>query len=262
MVQPTMSEKNRLAAAAESLKKAEGPKKLYVGSLHHNINEDMLHGIFSPFGNVERVSIMRDSITNISRGYAFVEFRESDSAEKAMSTLNNFELAGQQIKVNYGTVDTSIINIDSLDGEDMDVGVGMTPQSRVALMHKLAEGHNANILPPGYSSTSIPISSCCLVIGNMFDPAKETGTDWDREIHDDVLEECMKIGTILHVHVDKFSQGNVYVKCQNNLTASQVIVSFAGRQYAGNYITAELMSESTYHLKFPGAIAAIVPLRL
>jgi RNA-binding protein 39 len=67
----------------------------------------------------------------------------------------------------------------------------------------------------------------------MFDPAKETGTDWDREIHDDVLEECMKIGTILHVHVDKFSQGNVYVKCQNNLTASQVIVSFAGRQYAG-----------------------------
>jgi hypothetical protein len=32
--------------------------------------------------------------------------------------------------------------------------------------------------------------------------------------------------------------------------------------FVGNYITAELMSESTYHLKFPGAIAAIVPLRL
>ena len=35
----------------------------------------MLHGIFSPFGTVERVSIMKDSATNVSRGYAFVEVR-------------------------------------------------------------------------------------------------------------------------------------------------------------------------------------------
>lgn len=35
------------------------------------------------------------------------------------------------------------MNIDSLDNEDKDVGVGMTPQSRAALMAKLAEGHNA-----------------------------------------------------------------------------------------------------------------------
>ena len=42
----------RLAAAAQNLKKAEGPKKLYVGSLHYNINESMLKGIFEPFGQV------------------------------------------------------------------------------------------------------------------------------------------------------------------------------------------------------------------
>lgn len=180
MIQPTMAEKNRyffnfsffiflsylysLAAAAENLKKAEGPKKLYVGSLHYNITEDMLHGIFSPFGYIERVSIMRDTATNISRGYAFVEvsierwtdrrineciilfyfqFRDSESAERAMANLNGFELAGRPMKVNYGTIDTSVANIDSLDGEDMDVGIGMTPASRVALMHKLAEGRNS-----------------------------------------------------------------------------------------------------------------------
>ena len=33
--------------------------------------------------------------------------------------------------------------IETLDGEDMDSGIGMTPQSRAALMAKLAEGHNA-----------------------------------------------------------------------------------------------------------------------
>ncbi len=29
-----------------------GPMKLYIGSLHVNINEDMLRGIFEPFGSV------------------------------------------------------------------------------------------------------------------------------------------------------------------------------------------------------------------
>lgn len=75
--------------------------------------------------------------------YSCFQFRDSESAERAMANLNGFELAGRPMKVNYGTIDTSVANIDSLDGEDMDVGIGMTPASRVALMHKLAEGRNS-----------------------------------------------------------------------------------------------------------------------
>ena len=63
----------RLAAAAENLKKAEGPRKLYVGSLHYNINEEMLRAVFEPFGQVENVLISRDTDTGISRGYGFIQ---------------------------------------------------------------------------------------------------------------------------------------------------------------------------------------------
>ncbi len=65
----------RLAAAAENLKKAEGPRKLYVGSLHYNINEQMLKAVFEPFGQVEHVLIARDPETGISRQYGFIEVR-------------------------------------------------------------------------------------------------------------------------------------------------------------------------------------------
>ena len=58
-----------------------------------------------------------------------------------MSNLNGFELAGRTMKVNHVTErDTSAM--ETLDGEDTDGGVGMTPQSRAALMARLAEGHN------------------------------------------------------------------------------------------------------------------------
>lgn len=66
-----------------------------------------------------------------------------------MSNLNGFELAGRPMKVNHVTErDASLLlglgggAMEMLDGEDTDVGVGMTPQSRAALMAKLAEGHN------------------------------------------------------------------------------------------------------------------------
>ena len=55
LVQPSQAEKNRAAPAttpAQQTKAAEGPLRLYVGSLHFNISEDMLRGIFEPFGKV------------------------------------------------------------------------------------------------------------------------------------------------------------------------------------------------------------------
>ena len=72
------------------------------------------------------------------------QFKDSDVAERAKANLNGLELAGQAIVVNHVT-EKDYVNIDSLDGEDTDVGVGMTPQSRAALMAKLAEGHNAGL---------------------------------------------------------------------------------------------------------------------
>ena len=72
------------------------------------------------------------------------QFRDSDVAERAKANLNGLELAGRPIVVNHVT-EKDYVNIDSLDGEDSDIGVGMTPQSRAALMAKLAEGHNAGL---------------------------------------------------------------------------------------------------------------------
>lgn len=49
----SQAEKNRAAAAANNLQKGSaGPMRLYVGSLHFNITEEMLRGIFEPFGRV------------------------------------------------------------------------------------------------------------------------------------------------------------------------------------------------------------------
>ncbi|CAA9999996.1 unnamed protein product [Nesidiocoris tenuis] len=49
-----------------------GPMKLYIGSLHFNITEDMLRGIFEPFGKIDTVQLMTDPETGRSKGYGFI----------------------------------------------------------------------------------------------------------------------------------------------------------------------------------------------
>ena len=93
VVKPSNAEKNRLAAQAAAANAAQnsllqngigaltgsvvpshGPMKLYVGSLHFNITEEMLRGVFEPFGRIDNITLMRDQDTNRSRGYGFILF--------------------------------------------------------------------------------------------------------------------------------------------------------------------------------------------
>ena len=49
-----------------------GPMRLYVGSLHFNITEDMLRGIFEPFGKIDSIQLIMDQETLRSKGYGFI----------------------------------------------------------------------------------------------------------------------------------------------------------------------------------------------
>lgn len=266
IVQMTMAEKNRLAAQAQNLMKKEGPKKLYIGSLHYNITENIIKSIFEPFGHIEKLQIMRDE-AGLSKGFGFIEFREADSAERAMANLNGLELAGRPMKINHVTPEGGAGGVmmvpgamEALDSEDFEGGgIGMTQQGRTQLMAKLAEGHNAGLSVP---QVDVPAISACFMLSNMFDPSNETERNWDFDIRDDVLDECNKFGDVLHIHVDKTSpQGNVYVKCTTSRIAAAAFNSLNGRFFAGKKIVAQFIPETTYHLKFPQSVACVRPLK-
>ncbi|KAL8564588.1 hypothetical protein ACOMHN_032144 [Nucella lapillus] len=148
LVQATQSERNRMAMAtsmmaANSKAAPAGPTRLYVGSLHYNITEDMLKGIFEPFGKVDDVKLMRDHETGRSHGYGFLTFRSPEDAKKAMEQLNGFELAGRPMKVGNVTERSGGEGgpASNLDTDEMDrAGIGLGATGRLQLMAKLAEG--------------------------------------------------------------------------------------------------------------------------
>lgn len=66
------------AMLATTFQQNRGPMKLYVGSLHFNITEDMLRDIFEPFGKVsDRESNLKSYLTSVFFCYRSTVFNYS-----------------------------------------------------------------------------------------------------------------------------------------------------------------------------------------
>ncbi|XP_058819939.1 RNA-binding protein 39 isoform X2 [Topomyia yanbarensis] len=280
-VQHTQAEKNRLANSppAPPPKVTSGPMRLYVGSLHFNITEDMLRGIFEPFGKIDLIQLIMDSDTGRSKGYGFITFHNADDAKKALEQLNGFELAGRPMKVGNVTERLDVTTHASLDTDEMDrSGIDLGATGRLQLMFKLAEGAGLAVpraaadallatapqpAPQQPVQQSPPIATQCFLLTNMFDPATETNPNWDSEIQDDVVEECNKHGGVMHVYVDKQSPGgNVYVKCTSIATAVLAVNALHGRWFAGRVITAAYVPLINYHTLFPDSAQSTALLKI
>jgi len=82
-------------------------KKLFVGNLPFNTDEQALQDLFASCGAVESVNVMRDQATGRARGFAFVEMATEEDAQKAIDTLNNSSLDGRNLTVNEARPKTS-----------------------------------------------------------------------------------------------------------------------------------------------------------
>lgn len=74
-------------------------KKIYIGNLSYNVNDQSLTDLFSQFGNVESARIVTDRDSGRSKGFAFVEMSTDSEAATAIEKLNAFEFSGRSINV-------------------------------------------------------------------------------------------------------------------------------------------------------------------
>jgi len=75
-------------------------RKLFVGGLSWNTNDDGLRQAFSSFGDIDEAKVILDRETGRSRGFGFVTFLDATSARSAIEEMNGATVDGRNIKVN------------------------------------------------------------------------------------------------------------------------------------------------------------------
>uniref|UniRef100_A0A452THI1 Cold-inducible RNA-binding protein n=1 Tax=Ursus maritimus TaxID=29073 RepID=A0A452THI1_URSMA len=65
--------------------------KLFVGGLSFDTNEQSLEQVFSKYGQISEVVVVKDRETQRSRGFGFVTFENIDDAKDAMMAMNGKE---------------------------------------------------------------------------------------------------------------------------------------------------------------------------
>ena len=77
-------------------------KKIHVDNIEFNVHENLLKKFLSKFGTVKKCKIIRNNITNKSRGFGFVEFETEEDASKLVSCKEEeLYLNSRQMHVSY-----------------------------------------------------------------------------------------------------------------------------------------------------------------
>lgn len=74
--------------------------EIYVGNIPYQTDSEILHEIFSDYGQVNNVKIVVNHDTGKPRGYAFVIMNNDEEAKQAIEALDGSDIGGRPAKVN------------------------------------------------------------------------------------------------------------------------------------------------------------------
>lgn len=93
-----------IAQRREDRPKRQSKHSVFVGNLSWDIDttfvEDMLDDILGP-GSFESVRLATDNQTGRIRGFGHVDFKDSETAARAVIELNGMEVLGRQLRVDH-----------------------------------------------------------------------------------------------------------------------------------------------------------------
>ncbi|MDH3637586.1 MAG: RNA-binding protein [Gammaproteobacteria bacterium] len=75
-------------------------KKMFVGNLPSQATEEGIAEVFSQFGTVRSIDLVRDVFSGQCRGFGFVEM-EGHEARAAMAALDGRDFGGKAMRVRF-----------------------------------------------------------------------------------------------------------------------------------------------------------------
>lgn len=133
---------------------------IFVGNLAFNTTEEQLHQTFSEIGRVIKVRLVTDVETGKPRGFAFVEFEDPQAALSAIRNMNEYELNGRRLRVNF----SNSSHLEALAGK-----LGMDLSQHQTQRNSSSSGNNASQQPTSAGTNAVADALKSMPKGEMYD---------------------------------------------------------------------------------------------
>lgn len=91
----------------------KGGRVVFIGNIPYGVSEEQIMDIFGRCGQVMGFRLVYDKETGQPKGFGFLEYSDTDSAASAVRNLNEFELNGRTLRVDYSNDNRSTANANN-----------------------------------------------------------------------------------------------------------------------------------------------------
>ncbi|KAI9927686.1 hypothetical protein ASPWEDRAFT_119814 [Aspergillus wentii DTO 134E9] len=109
-------------------------KSVFLGNIPYNLTEEQVKDILSSAGTVTKFRLMMNPETGKPKGYGFADFADADAAASAVRNLNDYEIMGRKIRVDWPhNNEKDSVPLDYSQPSQMQAQDSQTPQSSAPL---------------------------------------------------------------------------------------------------------------------------------
>jgi len=84
--------------------------RVYVGGIHKDLSTDDIKSVFEAFGQIKTCELAPTLVEGRHKGYGFIEYENLQSCQDAISSMNQFDLGGQYLRVGRSITPPDIKN--------------------------------------------------------------------------------------------------------------------------------------------------------
>jgi RNA recognition motif-containing protein len=99
---------------------------IFVSSLNFKVRNEDLINLFEQYGEVLSAKVLTDKFSGKSRGFGFVEMKNDEAGQRAISELNEKDFEGRKIKVSVAKPKTQNLGLNR--GATVQKGVKSKPK--------------------------------------------------------------------------------------------------------------------------------------
>ncbi|KAH9823284.1 hypothetical protein DFH28DRAFT_1078313 [Melampsora americana] len=245
----------------------DSPNKIFIGGLPSYLTDDQVMELLKSFGELKSFNLVKDTSSGgqVSKGFAFCEYVDSDLTDIACQGLNGMELGDRYLVVQRAQIGQNA----KKEKENAEGGMGgFNGNNRIIggnQMNHQMMSNNPNATAAAASVLAAVKASegertKVLQMLNMVNPEELVDDEEYKEILEDIKEECSKYGQIEDVKIPRPKKnekgridlkssesveglGKVFIKFEKIEDCGQALSAIAGRQFAGRVIICAYASE-------------------